>query len=127
MNVFNFVCLKIFFKINLIAYELEGSVAKLVQRSWELNFESIKLNVWKNHLSLIADLNIIVAYTNAFIVISYGIVTVIIINILKLVKPPFMIFFQEVFIKAHPQYLKNLRNRYLCPSKHYIFSLFCLL
>ena len=46
------------------------------------------------------------AYRNAFIVISYGIVTVIIIDILKLEKPSFMIFFQGLFIKAHPQYLK---------------------
>ena len=33
MNLFDFVGVEDFFKINLIGYELEGNVAKLVQRS----------------------------------------------------------------------------------------------
>ena len=45
VNLFDFVGLENFFKINLIAYELEGSVAKLVQRSRELYFETMKLNI----------------------------------------------------------------------------------
>ena len=55
VNLVDFVGLENFFKINLIAYELEGSVAKLVQRSRELYSETMKLNIWKNHLGLIAD------------------------------------------------------------------------
>ena len=42
VNLSDFVGLEDFFKINLIAYELEERVDKLVQRSWELYFESIK-------------------------------------------------------------------------------------
>ena len=55
VNLFNFVDLEDFFKINLITYELEGSVTKLVQKSQKLCSESIKLIVWKIHLSLITD------------------------------------------------------------------------
>ena len=55
VNLFDFVGLENFFKINLIAYELEESAAKLIHRSRELYSETMKLNIWKNHLSLIAD------------------------------------------------------------------------
>ena len=44
-----------FFKINLIVYELEGRVAKLFQRSREIYSETMRLNIWENHLSLIVD------------------------------------------------------------------------
>ena len=55
VNSIDFVDLEDFFKINFIAYELDGNVVNLVQRSQELYSELIKLNVWKNHLSLITD------------------------------------------------------------------------
>ena len=46
---------RIFFKINLVAYELEEGVAKLVQRNRELYSETMRLNIWENHQSLIVD------------------------------------------------------------------------
>ena len=55
VNLSNFVDLEDFFKINLVAYKLEERVAKLVQRSRELYSETMRLNIWKNHLSLIVD------------------------------------------------------------------------
>ena len=55
VNLVDSVDLEDFFKINHIAYELERGAAKLVLRSRELYSESIKLNIWKNHLSLITD------------------------------------------------------------------------
>ena len=55
MNLVGFVELEDFFKINLVAYELEKGFAKLVQRSQELYSETMRLNIWENHLSLIVD------------------------------------------------------------------------
>ena len=43
--------------------------------------------------------------------ISYKIVTIINVDILKLEKPQFVIFFQEIFIKTQPQNLKNLKKQ----------------
>ena len=42
VNLFDFVDLKDFFKINLIVYELEGRVAKLIQRSRKLYSETMR-------------------------------------------------------------------------------------
>ena len=55
VQLFDFVHLEDFFKLNLIAYKLDGKVAKLVQRSRELYQETIRLNVFENHLSVIVD------------------------------------------------------------------------
>ena len=55
MNLVDFVDLEDFFKINLVAYELEEEVAKLVQRSRELYSETMRLNSWENDLSLIVN------------------------------------------------------------------------
>ena len=49
------VNLEDFFKINLVAYEWEERFVKLVQRSRELYSETMRLNIWKNHSSLIVD------------------------------------------------------------------------
>ena len=49
------VNLEDFFKINLVAYEWEERFVKLVQRSRELYSETMRLNIWKNHPSLIVD------------------------------------------------------------------------
>ena len=46
---------KTFFEINIVVYELQDEKAKLIQRSRELYRETIQLNVFKNHLSLIVD------------------------------------------------------------------------
>ena len=43
------------FKINVVIYELEGNVAKLIQKSREIYDETIRLNAYQNHLSLITD------------------------------------------------------------------------
>ena len=55
VSLFDFVELENFYKINIVAYELENKKAKVIQRSRELYNETIKVNVFKNHLSLIVD------------------------------------------------------------------------
>ena len=54
-NLSDFVDLEDFFQNNLVAYELEERVVKLVQRSRGLYSKTTRLNIWKNHLSLIVD------------------------------------------------------------------------
>ena len=55
VSLFDFVDLKNFYKINIVAYELENNKAKVIQRSRELYNETMKINVFKNHLILIVD------------------------------------------------------------------------
>ena len=55
VQLFDFIHLEDFFELNLIAYELDGKVAKLVQRSREFYQETMRLNVFRNHLSVIVD------------------------------------------------------------------------
>ena len=55
VQLFDFIHLEDFFELNLIAYKLDGKVAKLVQRSCELYQETMRLNVFENHLSVIVD------------------------------------------------------------------------
>ena len=55
VSLFDFVELENFYKINIVAYELENNKAKLIQRSRELYKETLKVNVFENHLSLIID------------------------------------------------------------------------
>ena len=55
VSLFDFVELENFYKINIVAYELENNKAKLIQRSRELYKETMKVNVFENHLSLIID------------------------------------------------------------------------
>ena len=55
VRLFDFLHLEDFFELNLIVYELDGKVAKLVQRSREFYKETIRLNVYENHLSVIVD------------------------------------------------------------------------
>ena len=55
VSLFDFVKLENFYKINIVAYELENKKAKVIQRSRELYNETIKVNAFKNHLSLIID------------------------------------------------------------------------
>ena len=45
VQLFDFPHLEDFFELNLIAYELDGKVAKLVQRSREFYQETMRLNV----------------------------------------------------------------------------------
>ena len=52
---FDFLHLEDFFELNLIAYELDGKVTKLVQRSREFYKETMRLHVYKNHLNVIVD------------------------------------------------------------------------
>ena len=110
VNLVDFIDLEDFFKINLVVYELEEGVAKLIQRSRELYSETMRLNIWKNHLSLVVDFEHIAVYINVFIAGNFGTETVIITGTRKLVKPQFVIFSQGVFIKTQPQYSKNLRK-----------------
>ena len=42
-------------KINVVIYELEENVANLIQKSREIYDQTIRLNVYQNHLSLITD------------------------------------------------------------------------
>ena len=51
----NFVDLEDFFNIHVVAYELKEGVAKLVQCSKKLYSETMRLNMWKNQLSLVID------------------------------------------------------------------------
>ena len=44
-----------FFEINIVVYELQDKKAKLIQRSRKLYDETMRLNVFKNHLCLIVD------------------------------------------------------------------------
>ena len=55
VQLFDFVHLEDFFELNLIAYKLDGKVAKLVQRSREFYQETMRLNVYENHLSVIVN------------------------------------------------------------------------
>ena len=55
VQLFDFLHLEDFFELNLIAYELDGKVAKLVQRSREFYKETMRLNVYKNQLSVIVN------------------------------------------------------------------------
>ena len=55
INLFDFPDLEDYFQINFTVYELDGTTAKLVQRSRELYSETMRLNVDENHLSLITD------------------------------------------------------------------------
>ena len=55
INLFDFPELEDYFQINFTVYELDGTTAKLVQRSRELYSETMRLNVHENHLSLITD------------------------------------------------------------------------
>ena len=55
INLFDFPELEDYFQINFAVYELDGTIAKLVQRSRKLYSEIMRLNVYENHLSLITD------------------------------------------------------------------------
>ena len=55
VSLFDFVELENFYKINIVAYELENNKAKVIQRSRKLYNETMKVNVFKSHLSLIID------------------------------------------------------------------------
>ena len=55
VSLFDFVELENFYNLNIVAYELENNKAKIIQRSRELYNETMKVNVFKNHLSLILD------------------------------------------------------------------------
>ena len=92
-NLSDFVDLKNFFKINLVVYELEGGVAILIQRSRELYSETMRSNIWENHLSHFVDFD---HDGNVFIVRSCGTKTITITVISKLVKPRFVSFTGEV-------------------------------
>ena len=43
------------FKINIVIYQLDENVATLLQKSRELYDETMRLNLYQNHLSLITD------------------------------------------------------------------------
>ena len=45
VTLFDFVELKNFYKINIVAYELENNKTKIIQRSRELYNETMKVNV----------------------------------------------------------------------------------
>ena len=55
VSLFDFVELENFYKINIVDYELENNKANVFQGSLELYNETMKVNVFKNHLSLIID------------------------------------------------------------------------
>ena len=55
VSLFDFVELKNFYKINIVTYELNNNKAKVIQHSRELFNETMKVNVFKNHLGLIVD------------------------------------------------------------------------
>ena len=55
VQLFDFLHLEDFFELNLIAYELDGKVAKLVQRNREFYKETMRLNVYENYLSVIVN------------------------------------------------------------------------
>ena len=49
VKLFDFIRLENFFELNLIAYELGGKIAKVVQRSREFCKETMLVNVYENH------------------------------------------------------------------------------
>ena len=55
VQLFDFIHLEDIFELNLIAYELDGKVAKLVQRSREFYQETMRLNNFGNHLNVIVN------------------------------------------------------------------------
>ena len=55
INLIDFEDLENFYKLNIVAYELKENKAKLIQRSRELYSQTMKLNVYENHLILITD------------------------------------------------------------------------
>ena len=55
INLFDFPKLQDYLRIKFTVHELDGTTAKLVQRSRELYSETTRLNVHENHLSLITD------------------------------------------------------------------------
>ena len=93
------------------------------QRSHELYSETMRLNILENHLSLIVNFE---QYCNMYQCIHCGTETVIITVTPKLVKPQFVIFFQRIFIKTHPQYLKNLKKSVFVSVQTKDFSLILL-
>ena len=58
VTLFDFVKLEDFFKINIIAYELGEKTACLLQRSRELYIDTMRINVHKNHCSLIINFDV---------------------------------------------------------------------
>jgi len=58
VNLTAFTNLEDIFKINIVVYQLEDTVAKLVQRSREIYTETMRLNIYNNHLSLITDFEV---------------------------------------------------------------------
>ena len=109
VQLFDFTHLEDFFELNLIAYELDDKVAKLVQRSFKFYQETMRLNIFGNHLSVIVDFEIMVC-TNAFTAISCGITPNIIINTTKVAPKQCVRFFLGGFTKILPLFLKNWRK-----------------
>ena len=81
------------------------------QRSHELYSETMRLNIWENHLSLIVNFE---HYCNMYQYIHCGTETVIITVLPKLVKPQFVIFFQRVFTKNPPTIFEKLEEIGIC-------------
>ena len=55
VSLFDFVEFKNFYKIDIVVYKLENNKAKVIQCCRKLYYETMKVNVFKNHLSLIVD------------------------------------------------------------------------
>jgi len=55
VNFTNFSDLKDLYKINMVVYQLEDTVTKLIQNSREIYDETMRLNIYKNHLGFITD------------------------------------------------------------------------
>ena len=55
INLIDFEDLENFYQLNIVAYEVKENKAKLIQHSRELYPQTMKLNVYENHLSLITD------------------------------------------------------------------------
>ena len=54
-SLFDLPELEDFYQINFVIYELDNAVAKLVQTSQELYAQTMKLNLFKHHASLIKN------------------------------------------------------------------------
>ena len=119
LQAFNFLIFctwRIFFELNFIVYELDGKVAKLVQRSREFYKETMRLNVYGNHLSVIVDFEQYCGVHQCVHSISCGTIMAITIVITKVVPPRCVKFFRGYSPKSCHHFRKIGGNRNRCAS-----------
>ena len=118
VNLSDFVDLEDFFKIIMVAYELEEGVAKLIQRSRKLCSETMRLSIWENHLSPIVDFE---HYCSVYHCIHCGKLwdrNSDYCRHTKTFKTAVRELFPEDIYKIHHPYLKNWKKLMLRPKNN---------